>query len=61
MPINEKEYNGYLFDQLTILDDIEEVARQEHAAETLKLIEKKRRQIERKLYHNPPLLRDKEP
>ncbi len=61
MPINEKEYNGYLFDQLTILDDIEEVARQEHAAETLKLIEKKRRQIERKLYQNPPLLRDKEP
>lgn len=61
MPINEKEYNGYLFDQLTILDDIEEVARQEHAAETLKLIEKKRRQIERKLYQYPPLLRDQEP
>lgn len=26
MPPNEKELNCYLFDQLTILDDLEEVA-----------------------------------
>ncbi len=55
MPTNEKEYNGYLFDQLSILEDIEEVAEKENAQETLKLIKKKRRQIERKLYQAPPL------
>lgn len=26
MPTNEKEYNGYLFDQLSIPEEIEEVA-----------------------------------
>lgn len=56
MPINEKEYNGYLFDQLTILDDLEEIAEKEKAVETLKAIAKKRKQIERKLYQKPPLV-----
>lgn len=56
MPTNEKEYNGYLFDQLTLLDDIEEVAEKEGAQETLKMIEKKRRQVERKLYQRLPLV-----
>ncbi len=55
MPITEKEYNGNLFDQITILDDIQEVAEEEHAVKTLKLIQKKRKQIERKLYQKPPL------
>lgn len=55
MPINEKEYNGYLFDQLTILEDLQEVAEKENATETLKLINKKRKQVERKLYQQPPL------
>ena len=55
MPINEKEYNGILFDQLTILDDLEEIAEKEQAEETLKAIAKKRKQIERKLYQKPPL------
>ena len=55
MPTNEKEYNGYLFDQLTILEDLQEVAEKENAVETLKLIEKKRRQVERKLYQQPPV------
>lgn len=54
MPINDKEYNGNLFDQLSILDDIQEVA--ENAMETLKLIDKKRKQVERKLYQKPPLV-----
>ncbi len=58
MPMTEKEYNGYLFDQLTILDDLQEVAEKENAKETLKLIEKKRRQIERKLYQKPPLVQE---
>lgn len=55
MPTSEKEYNGYLFDQLTILDDLEEVAQKEKATETLKMIQKKRGQVERKLYQQPPL------
>ena len=56
MPTNEKEYNGYLFDQLSILEDIQEVAEKENAQETLKVIAKKRRQVERKLYQEPPLI-----
>ncbi len=56
MLTNEKEYNGYLFDQLTILDDLEEIAEKEEAKETLKVIAKKRKQIERKLYQKPPLV-----
>ncbi len=58
MPTNEKEINCYLFDQLTILDDLQEVAEKENAKETLILIEKKRRQIERKLYQKPPLVQE---
>ena len=53
MPINEKEYNGILFDQLSLLEEIEEVAKKENAQETLKLINKKRQQVERKLYQQP--------
>ena len=58
MPASEKEYNGNLFDQLTILDDLEEIAEKEQAEETLKAIAKKRKQIERKLYQTPPLTRE---
>ena len=50
MPPNEKEINCNLFDQLTILDDIQEIAEKENAVETLKVIAKKRKQVERKLY-----------
>ena len=53
MPITEKEYNGYLFDQLTLLEDIESVAKQTNATEVLDEIAIKRRQIERKLYQLP--------
>ncbi len=58
MPINEKELNCNLFDQLTILDDLEEIAEKEKAEETLKAIAKKRKQIERKLYQKPPLVNE---
>ena len=58
MPASEKEYNGNLFDQLTILDDLEEIVEKEQAEETLKAIAKKRKQIERKLYQTPPLTRE---
>ena len=55
MPTTEKEYNGYLFDQLTLLEDIERVAIQTNATEVLNEIAIKRKQIERKLYQQPPL------
>lgn len=47
MPINEKEYNGHLFDQLTILERIEAVTDDEKALKQIELI---RREINRKLY-----------
>lgn len=53
--MTEKEYNRNLLDQITILDDIQKIAEEEHAEKTLKMIQKKRRQIERKLYQKPPL------
>ena len=56
MPNNEKEYNGYLFDQLSILERLEWVAMVEKAEAVLKEIEFERRQIERKLYQKPPLI-----
>ena len=55
MPPNEKEINCNLFDQLTILDDIQEIAEKENVVETLKVIAKKRKQVERKLYQQPTL------
>ena len=55
MPINEKEYNGNLFDQLSILERIEAVTDDPKA---LKQIEIERRQIERKLYQQPPLVKE---
>lgn len=56
MQNNEKEYNGYLFDQLSILERLERVAKKENAEEVIKEIEFERRQIERKLYQKPPLV-----
>ncbi len=53
MPSNEIEYNGILFDQLSILERIEAVTDDEKA---LKQIAVERRQIERKLYQKPPLV-----
>lgn len=50
MPVNEKEINCNLFDQLSLLEEIEE-----NAVKTLKMIAKKKRQVERKLYQSPPL------
>jgi hypothetical protein len=55
MPTNEKEYNGYLFDQLTLLERLEITAKKDNATETLAQIEFERKAIERKLYQNPPL------
>lgn len=56
MPTNEKEYNGYLFDQLSLIEEITEVAEEENAKKTLAILEKKKRQVERKLYQQPPFI-----
>lgn len=55
MPMTEKEYNDNLFDQLALLEDIEEVAKATGAEAVLDLIARKKAQIERKLYQQPPL------
>ena len=55
MPSNEKEYNGNLFDQLTLLERLEITAKQDKATNTLSQIEFEKKAIERKLYQSPPL------
>lgn len=52
---NEKEINCYLFDQLSILERIKAVTDDEKA---LKQIAVERKQIERKLYQQPPLMKE---
>ena len=55
MPSNEKEYNGNLFDQLTLLERLEITAKQDQAVNTLNQIQFERKAIERKLYQSPPI------
>ena len=52
MPSNEKEINCNLFDQLSILERIEAVTKDEAATKQIAI---ERRQKERKLYQKPPL------
>lgn len=58
MPTNEKEYNGYLFDQLSLIEETSEIASEENAVKTVAFLEKKKKQIERKLYQQPPLIHE---
>ena len=55
MPINEKEYDGNLFDQLSILERIEAVTKDPAALQQIAI---ERRQIERKLYQKPQLIKN---
>lgn len=55
MPINEKELNCNLFDQLSLLERIERVAKRGDCDAVLEEIEFERKQVERKLYQQPPL------
>jgi hypothetical protein len=55
MPTNEKEYNGYLLDQLELIERIETVAQESNATEVMKQLAVERKFVERKLYQNPPL------
>jgi len=56
MPVTEKEYNGNLLDQISLLEEIERVAKKANCQEVLDEIEFKRNQINRKLYQKPPLI-----
>lgn len=56
MPMTEKELNCILLDQLSLLENIERVAKKTNATEVLQEIEYERKQIERKLYQNPPVI-----
>ena len=58
MPMTEKEYNGILLDQISLLEEIERVAKKVNCQEVLEEIEFKRKQINRKLYQKPPLTED---
>lgn len=51
-PINEKEYNGILLDQLSLLERIQSGKTSEEKEE---IIEREKRFIERKLYQSPLL------
>ncbi len=53
--MTEKEYNGILLDQISLLEEIERVAKKVNCQEVLEEIEFKRNQINRKLYQKPPL------
>lgn len=54
--MTEKELNCILLDQLSLLENIERVAKKTNATEVLQEIEYERKQIERKLYQNPPVI-----
>lgn len=51
----EKEINCILFDKLDMLERIERVAKATNADAVLEEIEFERKQVERKLYQQPPL------
>ena len=55
MPTNEKEYNGYLLDQLHALQRIEKIAKKIGNDELLEAIEEEKRFVNEKLYQNPSL------
>lgn len=58
MPTNEKEYNGYLLDQLALLKRLERVAQKTGAEEVLQEIDFERQFIEQKLYQKPPMINE---
>lgn len=55
MPTNEKEYNGFLFDQLELIERLEEVMESGDMEAVKKQLAKEKRFVERKLYQQLPL------
>lgn len=56
MPINEKEMNCYLFDQLTLVERIRREAQRGGMEAVLAQLDIEQAAIERKLYQKPPLI-----
>lgn len=55
MPNNEKEYNGYLLDQLELIERLEMVIEDNNIEAVKKQLALERKFVERKLYQKPPL------
>lgn len=55
MPNNEKEYNGYLLDQLTLIERLEMVLEDNDIEAVKKQLAIEKKFVERKLYQKPPL------
>ena len=56
MPTNEKEYNGYLFNQLEIVERIRREADRGGLEAVMQQLDIEQAAIERKLYQKPPLV-----
>ena len=56
MPTNEKEYNGYLFSQLEIVERIRREADRGGLEAVMQQLDIEQAAIERKLYQKPPLV-----
>ncbi|MDE6887487.1 MAG: hypothetical protein K2P45_02395 [Eubacterium sp.] len=55
MPNNEKEYNGYLLDQLELIERLEMVIEDNNLEAVKKQLALERKFVERKLYQKAPL------
>ena len=53
MPTNEKEYNGYLFDQLSLIEETIQALDTGGESKAREYLAMKKQQIERKLYQQP--------
>lgn len=58
MPMTEKEYNGNLLDQLTMIERIERQLKKGGEEAAKEEIETLKKEINRKLYQKPPLTDD---
>lgn len=55
MPTNEKEYNGYLLDQIELIERLEMVIENNDIEAVKKQLALEKKFVERKLYQKPPL------
>lgn len=55
MPNNEKEYNGYLLDQLELIERLEMVVEDNNIEAVKKQLALEKKFVERKLYQKTPI------
>ena len=58
MPTNEKEYNGFLLDQIEMIERLEIVIESGDIDAVKKQLALERKFVERKLYQKPPITTD---